>query len=1089
MKIRQLIFRNLRYYRRPYLAVLAGVIVSTAVLTGALLVGDSVKGTLGRLTELRLGTTYWAVQPADRFFRSELADELSQKLEHPVVPGMLLTGIGVNPLTGNRVQDIQIAGIDRNFTTLWKTPVVVPETDEVVISENLATKLELQIGDPLLIRLPRVAKTPQNAPFVSDKTPPVSLRLTISAIAGEEAMGRFSLKSNQQAPFNAFVSLTQLSARVGLPGSANFLLVPEKEKDTITLTHLEDVLRNTWQMADAGIRLAPLDENGLTQLTTDRIFFDDQTADAVRDAFPDARPVLTYLANSLVFNGNETPYSFVTAITDGILPVQPPPGKILVTDWLAADLGIQPGDSLTMTYFVMGPLRKLEEERSRFQVSGMIPLTSVPFGESFMPEFPGIADAGQCSSWETGTPVNLDRIREKDEAYWNRFRGTPKAFISMEDGKRLWNNSFGTVTSFRYVQKPGDQKTLLMNALDPSWHQMDFQPVREQGQYAAANSTDFSGLFLSLSFFLIVSSLLLTAMLFSLHAQTRIPEFGVLSGLGFRERLIRGLLFSEALLVAIPGVVLGSAGGILYNKLILYGLNTLWQDAVRTSMLKMEVHVSTLALGAACGFLLALSVLYLSLRGQMRQMISVRVKDTIPVKVAGMRRKKVAWAIVGTFLVTCSVGLLVFLLAEKSTLNATLFLLAGALMLMGGIALLYAGIIWRAEKPLGRRAGLLLTVVRLGSLKRARSISAIILLALGTFTIVITGANRKTFYGTEGERTSGTGGFLLWAETTMPLQYDLNSDEGTSHFALEEEPLLRNVRFSQLYRRDGNDASCLNLNLVPQPMILGVPAEDFDSMGVFRLAAALPGVDMKHPWKVLEGELSPDVIPAFADQTVITWGLEKQVGDTLVYTDELGKEFLVRLMGGLENSIFQGYILISDSLLLRRYPSINGTNILLADGPIDGRDEIAGRLEELFLDEGMRITPASVRLAEFNSVENTYLTIFMLLGALGVLIGTIGFGIILWRNNLERSNEMALYFAIGFRKQFIRTLLMTEYFLILLSGMTLGIVGAAAGILPSWISPAYRMPEGFLAIILALIWISGTLWIYFPVRELLKRNP
>ena len=55
MKKSRLIFRNLWFYRKPWLAVLAGASISIAVLTGARAVGDSVRYSLQRLTDVRLG--------------------------------------------------------------------------------------------------------------------------------------------------------------------------------------------------------------------------------------------------------------------------------------------------------------------------------------------------------------------------------------------------------------------------------------------------------------------------------------------------------------------------------------------------------------------------------------------------------------------------------------------------------------------------------------------------------------------------------------------------------------------------------------------------------------------------------------------------------------------------------------------------------------------------------------------------------------------------------------------------------------------------------------------------------------------------
>ncbi|MBC8315736.1 MAG: ABC transporter permease [Bacteroidales bacterium] len=1088
MSIVKLIFRNVIFYRWPYLAILAGVIVSTAVLTGALLVGDSVRGSLGRLAELRLGDTRWAMQPGDRYFRSALAADLSRELEQPVVPVLQLTGIGVNVMTGNRLQDIQVVGVDNSFSSLWKTSPVLPQANEVIISENVASRLALEPGDPLLIRLPQPGNMPQNAPFVADETPAASIRLTVIAIAGDDIMGRFSLKSNQRAPYNAFVSMDQLATRVGLPGSANLLLIPGEENDELTAEKLDQALESTWQMADAGIKINPLDESGLSRITTDRIFFDDLTAFAIRTALPDALPLFTYLANTLTSTGKETPYSFVAAVDEGILPMPLSPGEIVVTDWLATDLDVRPGDSLYMTYYVMESLRRLNEIEAGFIVSGIIPIRDIPDGQAMMPDFPGMSGAGNCRDWETGAPVELDRIRDKDEAYWNTFKGTPKAFITMADGKRLWENPFGTVTAFRFKSNPVSVDSLIMAAISPSWHRFIFQPVRDQGQQAAANSTDFGGLFLSLSFFLLASSLLLTALLFSLHARTRMSETGVLTGLGFRKWLIMRILFSEALLVAIPGVILGAIAGILYNKLILLGLNTLWQDAVRTSMLRMEVNFPSLATGAAAGFILAGCVLFLTLRRQLRRPVTGLVKETLRSPGRGLHWKIRVWMGTGIILVIISIVLLVVLLADSIVPDAGLYLTAGGLMMGGGIALVYVFLIWRSKRHVTGHTGLLSMIMRLGSMKRGRSMAAISLLALGTFTVIITGANRKTFFGAERDRQSGTGGFLLWAETTMPLLYDLNTTSGKAYFTLDDELLLQDLRYLQLHRLDGNDASCLNLNQVPQPMMLGIPGTTFDTLGAFNFVNLLPEVDPEHPWLTLRQELSPGVIPAFADQSVITWGLRKTVGDTLRYLDEAGRVLQVKLMGGLANSIFQGHILVSDSLLKNRFPSISGTRIMLVEGPFDYRRKITNQLEELFVDYGLVAVPASERLAEFNSVENTYLSVFMLLGALGVLIGTVGFGIILWRNNLERTSELALYMAIGFRKNYIRKMLMIEYLLILLAGMILGIIGAVAGILPSLISPAYQMPGGFLIVILGMIWISGAVWILIPVQLLFKRN-
>src|SRR5438093_7578467 len=69
MTPRTLILRGLRFHARSHLGVLIGAAIASAVLTGALLVGDSMRQSLRQRTLDRLGWIHFAVAPQDRFFR------------------------------------------------------------------------------------------------------------------------------------------------------------------------------------------------------------------------------------------------------------------------------------------------------------------------------------------------------------------------------------------------------------------------------------------------------------------------------------------------------------------------------------------------------------------------------------------------------------------------------------------------------------------------------------------------------------------------------------------------------------------------------------------------------------------------------------------------------------------------------------------------------------------------------------------------------------------------------------------------------------------------------------------------------------
>ena len=72
MTRRRFVLRALRHYWRTNLAVVAGIATAVAVLGGALIVGDSVRGTLRDLALDRLGATDLVVT-SPHFFRETLA--------------------------------------------------------------------------------------------------------------------------------------------------------------------------------------------------------------------------------------------------------------------------------------------------------------------------------------------------------------------------------------------------------------------------------------------------------------------------------------------------------------------------------------------------------------------------------------------------------------------------------------------------------------------------------------------------------------------------------------------------------------------------------------------------------------------------------------------------------------------------------------------------------------------------------------------------------------------------------------------------------------------------------------------------------
>ena len=145
------------------------------------------------------------------------------------------------------------------------------------------------------------------------------------------------------------------------------------------------------------------------------------------------------------------------------------------------------------------------------------------------------------------------------------------------------------------------------------------------------------------------------------------------------------------------------------------------------------------------------------------------------------------------------------------------------------------------------------------------------------------------------------------------------------------------------------------------------------------------------------------------------------------------------------------------------------------------------------LDRGMRdlgwdMELSAGRLANFLAVTNTYLSIFMVLGALGLLVGTFGLVVVLWRSVLERSREIALLKAVGYSRRQIRSLVVREYLFLLFMGIGTGFVTAIVATLPSLVNPDTGTSFSSILIWLAVLVVNGWIWIQLVTRSALRNE-
>lgn len=996
--------RNLLWFWRTNLAVIFGVAVAVSVMIGSQIVGDSVQASLKELALGRLGRVDSAVVAALPFTEG-LQDRLAAK-GRAMAPVMHFTGIVKHQESNRSASKVLVYGVDDRY---WKLQGLTAEAlgeRDAVVSEALAREFGAKAGDGVLVRIEKPSEIPQESLHGRREGSVRTVRFRVK----KTAPGGFALEPQQGELRVIYVALSTLQKELEQAGRANLLLV---SGPSVTDAELRDGLR----MEDLGMKLRPVAggmqiESGAGLLREDQVARITETAGKLGLK---AEPLLTYLANFMRVGGKEVPYSLVTAtpeVTEGIR----------LNAWTQRELGSKPGDKLELEYYVWRQEGKLDTASTLFSVAG-----GTTLGDRVMaPDYPGISDADSVADWDPPFPMDLNKIRPVDEKYWEQFKTTPKAFVSLADGQRLWGSRFGKVSSIRLYPEGKEQAWIagFLPSVDLAKDGLTLLPLREQALAASAGSTDFGMYFGMFSGFVMISALLLTALFFRLGLEQRLREIGLYLALGYSRADVRRIFVREGLVLGLIGTAVGCLGAWLYSSGLLYGLRTWWNDAVGTQALELHLTPGALRGAVVPGLVVSVLVVMITLR-RMRglsphDLLAGRQLDDLPHTAARLRWVAVAFL---------SAGLLLAGAAAAGRLPAEGgFFGAGFLLLVGGAlgsrALLEAGISGDFNS-LGRLAW-----ANAGQ-RPTRSMMTIALIAFATFLLISLEAFRHP-----PESALAFGKYAYLGESQSPL-----------YEKLDGAVMLR--------VRPGEDASCLNLYAPTRPKVVAMPA------------GFIPALDVP---------LTDGAIPAAADANSLQYILHKSIGDEMTLDGGVRIRFVATLAG----SVFQSEVIVAEKDFLTAFPGEQGFRMMLFEKEPDAN------LEEQFSDSGLDVVTVAEKLAQFLRVEHAYLSTFQALGALGLLLGTFGLGAVLLRNVLERRRELALLRAVGFTGSEVAQVIVLENVLLLAFGLTVGVAGALLAVAPTLYDRGHAPPVLAIAGLLLAVFATGLLASVLATRAALR---
>ncbi len=1232
--------KTAKHYWRIHLIVALCTAVATGVLAGALIVGDSMRGSLRNITLERLGRIQHALI-ADRFFQPEIVKRQN------MVSAILLNGTVVAADTDFRASKVNIYGADNTFFDFWDLEDVPDLTKspnqpfaQIAINEALQNELNVKVGDAILLNLPQATEIHPEFLLGTRDTDDViqSLRVIVGDILPTTNVGRFSIQSHQSLPLNAYISLSILQKAIGQIGKVNAVFTADAEPLS------SDILEPT--IEGLGLKIISNENNfevQSQQYLLEPILSEIALNVASENNIP-TLPTLTYLANSVSIvdtsqqeaaNGKsvQVPYSTILALPfetedftellnrsttandknlylqeqqkeikrresrdgeewekigealqriqkdksdiqyvegykinspvsrkikadsdkalaevnrklKGFSSINPLHLPIVLNKWTADDLDAKIGDRIKITYFSVNAEEEYITETAYFILKAIVPIEGIAADTDLIPSFPGIHDTTNLSDWDPPFPFDYSKVRNKDEAYWDEYKSTPKAFVTLDMGKRLWENRFGDLTSIRMGKAPGMDinatqslfKTEFLKRIEPEQIGFQFLSLQEEGLNASTGSTDFGMLFSSLSIFIILAAATLVGATFAIGVTQRSREIGILQAVGYRLAKIRRRFLLEGILIAGIGSLFGCLLAIGYAQLMIFGLKTWWLPAIGTPFIDLHVGRWSLLIGIVAtlvivvffirqvvkrlgkaptaallvgetdfdetprkhkthstqlsvnrnisiflGFVFGILVgyfirmdgwygvilllilpmfVFFMFNSKFGSFMMDRLNPTVNYHQDKPRQKlQIVWwkfalglgigtitGYIGTILILSQDGSLIYDTVESVVKHPIVRLLGSALGILATGWLVFDK--WLGSQRVPKRLSRMRFGLKNAAWQPMNSKSSVMIMSFACCIIVAVGVNRHDAMP-ETE-------YAFVAESSLPIHRSLNTAEGRLELGFDAEgsELLAKSEIYPFRVLPGEDVSCLNLYKPEKPQILGAP----------------DGMLYENPWHYLQEDSRHESrIHAIGDDNSLRWILHHDPKEDFVIQDEFGNNLGLQIET-VSNSLFQSQLIISDNDFTKYFPSQSGYQFFLIKTLPELQADTQKVLEKTLEDYGFDVSSASERLASFRAVENTYISTFQSLGGLGVLLGTFGLALVLFRNIIERRRELATLRAYGFRRKLLFNMLILESGFLLAVGMLIGIL---AGIVAIFGSQGHLPSFPWQSLTITLILIFG----------------
>lgn len=479
--------------------IVIGLMICTSVITGSLIVGDSMEYLVYESTFENLGEVDLVIRGSEFFnynhYTTITTDPAVVKMIDKHAP-LILLPCALEAIDGQlRENKANLYGIDEQFNTFGN--LIRTENgkalsndelrlgnNELIINDRLASKINVKESSKVRLFINNPDFSLDTVYSSQQGLNTIERSMNIKYVIEHTDLGRLQLDGRTQDTSNVYMNINQLQSILGIGNEINSILISNNGDKYSGIDNDDEVADALIQSIDSiigyqelGFELQQTESNYL-RLISDDIFFDNDIYETITEYERSSQPVssrtvsspvLTYFVNSITshHNNHKMNYSIITGLdfdkdlqfgdfeiispelfdsTNGASNINLGPNEIILLDWTAEQLGASVGEILTINYMALDQFYRIYNTSQEFTIKYIVKLSGKTIDPYLMPNFPGLEGKLDCVNWDPPFPVNISLITKADRDFWFKYQGTPKAYISLDQAQALWENNLGSLT-------------------------------------------------------------------------------------------------------------------------------------------------------------------------------------------------------------------------------------------------------------------------------------------------------------------------------------------------------------------------------------------------------------------------------------------------------------------------------------------------------------------------------------------------------------------------------------------------------------------------------------------------------------------